>query len=91
MVNNSEKRIGLDCRFKDRVRTDVRLPSAFVADVEEVCDRLGIVRNAFYSLAAGYFLARLAPLMSTRGKRKHLLEKLSQMFLKTVEDAKKSA
>ena len=74
-----------------RIKTDIRLPTAFSDHVEEVCNVLGVPKNAFYSMAAGFLLITLAPLLSKKVKRRTLLTSVFKIFQKSFDDAIKSA
>lgn len=47
---------------KDRAKVDLRLPRDLHGQVHEMCDLLGIPKNAFFAMAAGLLLLELSPL-----------------------------
>ena len=73
----------------DRVKTDLRLPKPFVKQVEAVCTKLGIPKNAFFVLAGARFLIQLAPVLGSK-KGADLLTEVEDLVLGVVENVKKA-
>jgi hypothetical protein len=53
---------------KERAKVDLRLPRDLHNQVHEMCDLLGIPKNAFFAMAAGLLLLELSPLQNN-GKK----------------------
>jgi len=58
--------------LSERVKTDMRLPRVLIMHVEEMANRVGIPKNAFFTIAA----AKLAVELSKRYTRGHKREKM---------------
>jgi hypothetical protein len=72
-----------------RIKTDLRLPPAFLEKVDEVCVALGVPKNAFFVLAASMLALQLAPMV--RGKsRKQLILAMQDSFQKILSEVVKT-
>ena len=63
----------------DRVKTDMRVPRVLDARVRDICAYLGIPRNAFYALAAAFFVMELSPLLKGK-KRSQVWGEIKNLF-----------
>jgi len=70
----------------ERVRTDVRMPPNLAKQVGVVCKRLGIPRNAFFTIAACNELIKLSDFLTSR-KKDILLKELDEIVQKIREKA----
>jgi len=75
---------------KDRAKVDLRLPRDLHGQVHEMCDLLGIPKNAFFAMAAGLLLLELAPLQ-IGGKRDDTVKVASKIVQKAASIVRKSA
>ena len=71
-----------------RVRADVRIPREFLEPIQDVCERIGLPKNAFYSLAGALLLVELIPLLSRSKKREDYLNTVSKIFQKALKTAR---
>jgi hypothetical protein len=69
----------------DRVKTDVRLSPELTKQVNAMCSKLGIPKNAFYTFAACEALIRLAPLLKTMKESTVLYKSLEKLLQKIKE------
>lgn len=77
--------------FDERVKTDLRISGRTNEVVEELSRKIGIPKNAFYTMAACSFAARLLPLVQGARKRDQMRLIVEKTFQKILDDTRKSA
>lgn len=70
---------------KDRVKTDLRLPPKLMKQVEVVSTKLGIPKNAFFTVAACKFLIELSALL-TPVKKENLELEIENLLQKILDN-----
>lgn len=70
-----------------RIKTDIRVPVDFQEGVDSVCEKLGVPKNAFYSMSAGFMLAELIPILAGNPKRKIMLQKIRTILNDAIDCA----
>ena len=70
---------------KDRIKTDVRLPPQLMKQVGVVCEKLGVPKNAFFTVAACKFLIELSPLL-TVNKKAILEQQIADLLQKVLDN-----
>ncbi len=74
----------------ERVKTDIRMPVAVHADLDELCHDLGLTKNAVFMLGMVDAMSRLIPLVKNKRKRKTMIKNIESMFQKIIDELKRS-
>lgn len=70
-------------------KTYIGLPNDFKDGVDIICEQLGISKSAFCSLAVGYMVVKLGPLMRGFPKRKLILRRMQKLVQDAFDEALK--
>ncbi len=70
--------------FENRTKTDLRLPQELVRLADNWIDRLGIAKNALFTLGMVQYFAGLVPLTEGKRKQRKALDELEDIFQKTM-------
>lgn len=75
--------------MSDRIKTDVRFPRQLVEHVETCCQATGMPKNAFIAMGAAILVVMLTPLLPGQ-RRKHVLDRIEEMFQTLITKARKA-
>ncbi len=75
----------------ERVRTDVRMSERVLRILGEQGQKLGMPKNAMFTMGACLLAARLVPLIQGVKKRSAMLDKIEALFWETIKEARKVA
>jgi hypothetical protein len=73
-----------------RTKTTLELPQDLTRAIGEVCQALGVPKNAFFAVASAMLVIKLLPMLPGR-KRHDLLNQLDSLVQRVVMEAKKRA
>lgn len=76
-------------KFGTRVKTDIRTPVELWNSIDSICKKLGMKKNAFWSIGASMLLIQLSGLIEGT-KRKQMLAELEKMFHNLLDGVRKS-
>lgn len=75
----------------ERVKTDLRMPMRVLREVDDLCHKLGMSKNTFFTMATVLLVVQLTPLLGGKKKRQTMIGDLEALFQKVMGDAKRAA
>lgn len=77
--------------LENRKKEDVRVPENLREIVGKLSRVLGVPKNAFYVLAAGYFALRYAPMVTSARSRDSMIDALEAELREILKEIRKAS